>query len=418
MEKKWFLLVLFHFSIVLPLGVWGEERLDLESLLREVRAQNPGILAARERWQAAKARVPQMRALPNPVVSYTLRNSGNPFDEITVGEDLMSMRGFSASQKIPFPTKLLAKGNMASKTARRMEEIARGTELNVVARLKMAYYDLYLAHQSIETISKNKDLLEKFEKTTEIRYAVGKGIQQDVLKAQVEVSRLLEKLALLEERRGRFEALINSLLARPPETPLGRPAEIEKQTFKWSLKELNEMALLAAPALKAAEYEIEKNEASLAFSKWNYFPDLTVSAGRMDRGDFPEIWIFNVGVSLPIYFWSKENYGVREARSNLGSAQQDYENVKHRVHFHVKDLYLRATTASKLVDLIGSGIVPLASLALESAIAGYEVGKVDFLTLLDNLITLLDDELDYYEELVDYEKALAQLEAVVGVELK
>jgi outer membrane protein TolC len=427
MEKKW---ILFFIIPILNIPAFAEDpspilpslepranRLTLESLLMEAREKNPEILATREEWQAAKARVPQMRSLPNPMVSYMLRNSGNPFDEITIGDDMMSMQGISATQKIPFPTKLFAKGRAASEMANRVEEIARGTELNVLAKLKMTFYDLYFAHQSIETITKNKDLLMKFEKTAEVRYAVGKGIQQDVLKAQVEVSRLLEKLELLKEKKGRSEAMINSLLVRPIDSPLGRPEEITLSPFKWTLEELNGMALQAAPALKAVEHVIESNEARLALSKWEYLPDFTISAGRMDRGDFPEIWTFNVGVSLPIYFWTKETYGVRESRSNLASTRQNYENVKQRVLFQVKDLYLRATTASRLVDLIGSGIIPQASLALESAISGYEVGKVDFLTLLNNFITLLNDELEYYAELVDYEKALAQMEAVVGVEL-
>ena len=441
MEKKWILLFIVFPFLNLSLYAEGpspvlhlphpsepdlpaqppdgrDGRLELKTLIEEARERNPEILAARERWEASKAIVPQMRALPNPMVFYNLRNSGKfPLEEITVGEDPWSMDGFSVSQKIPFPTKLFAKANVSAHAAQKMEEIARGTELNVIVRLKLAYYDLYFAHQSIETISKNKDLLEKFEKIAEVHYAVGKGIQQDVLKAQVEVSRLLQKLAILEERKGRFEALINSLLFRSQENPLGRPAEIERTPFQWTLEELNVMALQAAPALKAAGHEIERNEASLALSRWEFFPDLSVSAGRMNRLD-TEIWTFNVGITLPIYFWTKENYGVREARANLGSARQKYENEKQLIYFHVKDLYLRITTASKLVDLIGSGIIPQASLALESAIAGYEVGKVDFLTLLNNLITLLNDELEYYEELVDYEKAIAQLEAVVGVELQ
>jgi len=124
-----------------------------------------------------------------------------------------------------------------------------------------------------------------------------------------------------------------------------------------------------------------------------------------------------VKAKVPLYFWRKQRPELEGAASELASSRKQYDNLTALLYFRLKDQYLAATTSERLVQLYGRGIVPQATLSLESAVAGYQVGQVDFLTLLDNLITLLDYELKYHESLTDYQKALAQLEPFVGVEL-
>lgn len=403
--------------LILPGYSRGEEAvITLDGLIDEALKNNPEILAATERWLATEATISQVSTLPNPQLTFGIRNVG--FDELTVGEEPMSMVGITAAQMIPFPGKLSLRGKIMGMETERQKELLNATRLNVLSRLKVAYYSLFFVHKSIEVIEKDKEILEKFEQIAEAKYAVGEGIQQDVLKAQVEISRFVERLTDLEQKRESLEAEINSLLDRPPHAPLGQPAEVKQSVFRYSLEELNKLAEANSPRLLAVQWAIDRNSSALSLAKREYFPDFTVKAGWFNRPEgFKNIWDFNVGVEVPLYFGRKERYGVKEAEFSLNSARQSYEATRQTLLFKVKDYYVIAQTADKLVKLYGTGIVPQASLSLESAISGYEVGKVDFLTLLDNLITLLNYELKYYQELVSFEKALARLEEVVGVSL-
>ena len=386
----------------------------LDSLVEEALENNPEILAANERWQAAESRVPQESTLPNPQLMFSVRNAG--FDEFTFGEDPMSMMGITAVQMIPFPGKLSLKKEIMGVETERQKELLHATRSRVISRLKVAFYGLFFVHKSIDVVIKNKEILEKFAQIAEAKYTVGQGIQQDVLKAHVEVSRLIERLTDLEQDKERLEAEINALLNRPPYEPMAKPEEVKQSIFRKGLEELNAMALENSPRLVAAQWAVGRNSSALSLAKREYYPDFTLKAGWFNRPDrFRNIWDFNIGVEVPLYFGRKERYGVKEAEHSLSSARQNYEAVRQQILFKVKDYFVVARTADKLVKLYGTGIIPQASLSLESAISGYEVGKVDFLTLLNNLITLLNYELKYYEELVDFEKALARLEEVVGV---
>ncbi|MDZ7262793.1 MAG: TolC family protein, partial [candidate division KSB1 bacterium] len=232
-----------------------------------------------------------------------------------------------------------------------------------------------------------------------------------------EISMLIQRLAVLEQKRESLSALINRLLDRPPQAPLGRPAEVMKSPFDRTLEELNELALQRSPMLKMAERRIEEKQAALSLAKKEYLPNFQLNAMYNSRDRLEAMWEANVGVEIPLYFWRKQKKGVEEAQLNLSEAQNLHEKTKQELLFEVKDNFVMARTSDTLVRLYGTAIIPQSSLSLESAISGYEVGKVDFLTLLDNLLTLLNNELMYYEQLVDFQKALARLEAVVGVPL-
>lgn len=390
-----------------------EETLALQDLLAEALRANPEIRAARARVEAAKARIPQARALPDPMVF--LGYSNESFSRFTLGSSPDASLGFSFSQEIPYPGKLSLRGKVAGQEWEREKELLRATELGVTSRLKVAYYDLFLVYKAIEIVLKNKDLLERFAKTAEARYAVGKAVQQDVLRAQTEVTILLQRLAVLERGKGSLKAAINSLLNRPRDAPLGRPLEPAKRKLPFTLEQLVGLALERSPDVKAAERVIDRNKLALDLARKQYVPDFAISAGYQNRGGLEGMWQVMAGFTVPLYFRTKQDYGVREAASSFGEAGQSLQAVKQSLFFEVKDLFLLAETSEKLLELIGTGTLPQASLTLESAIASYAVGKVDFLTLLTNLLNVLNQELQYYQELTNFEKALARLERVVGV---
>lgn len=287
----------------------------------------------------------------------------------------------------------------------------------IITEVKVAYYEHWLISKSLEIVDKDKDLLQKFAQISEAKYRVGEGIQQDIVKAQVEVSKLLDRGVVLQQRGEVSTAQLNSLLYRPPDTALGGIGEVRPSPFDMPLEELYRMAVKNSPMLKMQERTIDRDLYSVQLARKNFYPDFEVGFTYINRADNPEMFGLMVGVKLPLYFWRKQGPELDSAAAALSSSRKKYDWLHARLFFELKDLYLSVTTSKKLLELYGKGVIPQSTLSLESASAGYQVGKVDFLTLVDNLMTLLDYELKYYEALSDYQKALARLEAIVGVEL-
>ncbi|MBL8208695.1 MAG: TolC family protein [Blastocatellia bacterium] len=393
--------------------------LVLSNLIEEALAQNPEIIAMRRNFDMMRARVPQAKALPEPMLNYGYNGNAIPLPPFDIQKgDPASARTFSVTQEIPYPGKLAIKGKMANVAAESEWWNYEQVQWNVIAEVKDAYYDLYYLHKALEVVTKNKDLLEKFTKIAEASYAVGKGIQQDVLKAQVEVSKLIDQLTVLEQRKQTAEARLNSLLFREPETPVGKPLELKPQDFTLGLLELNQLALTNYPSLKAQRRRMDREQYGVELAKKDFYPDFTVGFTYFNRPGLPEMYGVNVGVKLPVYWGQKQRPAVAEATASAAVEKQRLDNLTTVLFFRIKDRLLAATTAQRLVKLYGTTIIPQSSLSLESAIAGYEVGKVDFLTLLDNLVTLLNYELSYYEQLTNVEKAIAALEPLVGLNLR
>jgi outer membrane protein TolC len=198
-------------------GSQNDQRVDLASLVRELEEANPEIKATRQRWEAAKAVVPQVQTLPDPKlqVGYQQMPMVEPFQGAMYG----------LGQAIPFPGKLSLRGEVAQHEAGRLEQEYQAIRLRLIARLKEAYFDLHFVHKAIEIVERNKTLLTQFEKTAKARYSVGQAAQQDVFRAQVEISRVLDRLAVLDQQKESLHAAVNRLLNRPPAGPLGTPEE-------------------------------------------------------------------------------------------------------------------------------------------------------------------------------------------------
>ncbi len=395
------------------------ERVLLNGLIEEALARNPEIKSMERNYDMVRARIPQAKALSDPMLEVGYLGNIVPIPPFDIQKmDPSSARMVSVSQEIPFPGKRALKGRMASAEAEAEWWNYEQTRLNVVAEVKDAYFELYYFDKAIETVSKNKDLLEKFAKIAEARYSVGQGIQQDVLKAQVEISKLVEQATVLEQRRQVAAAKINSLLYRDPGSPIGKPEEIKPQPIIQTLAELNELALANFPTLKAQKRKIDREQYGIELAEKEKYPDFTVKLNYQNRPGMPDMYGVSVGMNIPIFIGQKQQPAIAEAAASKAMEQKRLENNITLLFFKLKDKYLAATTAQKLVGLYGTTIITQSSLSLESAIAGYEVGKVDFLTLLDNVVTLLNYELSYYEQLSNVEKAVAAMEPLVGVRLR
>ena len=296
-----------------------------------------------------------------------------------------------------------------------MEQEYLAVPLRIIARLKEAFYDLAFVHRSIETVEKNRRVLLDFAQTAEARYAVGRGVQQDIFRAQTEVSRLLGRLATLEQRKASLQADINRLLNRPPAAPLGLPQPIQMQPLRRSLEDFNALIEQASPLLQAQHKSIERGDQSIALARREFLPDFSVSAsGVRNETVRKNGYQVMLGIKVPLYYATKQREAVREALASREAAVQDTHAVRQELLFRIQDNVVQAQRAEKLIALFTDAILPQARLTLEAAQAGYAVGKVDFLTLLSSLLTLQDNELELHGEITEHEKALARLEEVIG----
>ncbi|MGH7807894.1 MAG: TolC family protein, partial [Thermodesulfobacteriota bacterium] len=279
------LILILMFTIAL-IGVnsFAEETTTLNSLVVEALEKNPEIKAARAKWEATTKRPSQASTLPNPEIGVSYKNVG--FNNLTLGEDNFTELEFYASQEFPFPGKLSLQGKVAKEEAEAEEQFFGATVKKVTADLKEAYYDWYLVNKSIEVTSKNKELLENFVKIAEARYSVGSGIQQDVLRAQLELSSFIERLELLNQQKEIVEARINSILNRSPDSSLNKPEEMQKSELKLSLDELYKLAESESPILGAKSNLVEKSDQALKLAKRQYLPDFVVELGWFNRGEF------------------------------------------------------------------------------------------------------------------------------------
>ncbi len=391
------------------------QEVTVQQLVAIALARNPAIKSAAERFQAQQARAPQARSLPDPMVSGGWMGNITPFK--VMDGDPSSYRGLTVSQGLPYPGKLALRGKIADRKAEAGRWEYEQTQRRVVADVKAAYYTYFYAAKAIEITQKNKDLLQKLENIAEARYRVGKGIQQDVLRAQVEVARIDQKLIVLQQEEHTAQARLNTLLYRDPESPLPAPAPVKPADFHDSLDDLYALAHANDPGLERDRRMIEGSEDSVKLAQKAYDPDFNISYSYEQRPDMADMHGVMVGINIPVFFHSKQREGVIEASHDLNASRREFDDRLTAVNFEIKQQYLAATASRDLMNLYSKAIVPQSSLALESSMASYEVGKVDFLSMLDNFVYVLDYEVSYYQELSNYETALARMEPLVDTDL-
>jgi outer membrane protein TolC len=389
-----------------------EPLVTLKDLEQEALTNNPEILMAEKKVESADQKKSLASALPDPMIGYMVQNVGSPF-AWSVGVEDMSMQGVVFTQEIPFPGKLGTKGRAAGKEAERTEEAARETKLKVLNSLRSAYYEYFLAFKSSEILDQTKELLKNFQRIAETRYATGQGTQQDVIRAQLEVSMILDRLAEEDQKKETQASVINSLVGRNPLSPLGRPDELSRTAPAATVDEMASMALGHSPVLQGKQRMVEQSREELSLSRREYLPDMVVSGAWFTRGEKADVWQASVMFKIPLYFWNKST-GVKAATADLSAARYEYDAERLATLARVRDLYSTAKTAEHHIQLYAAGIIPQAKLSLQSATSNYQVGKTDFMTLLESENMLLKYQLMEQEELVNLNKTMSMLGEITG----
>ena len=400
-------------AFVLPVA--GQEpRVSLRDLTSEAMKSNPEIVAAQKSYEAARQRPTQENSLPDPKISLGYVSVGNPLPGAGLGSQVLSNIGLMYSQELPYPGKLKLRGEIASKEADASFQQYQAVQLGVISRLKQAYYRLQYTYAASDLLIRNRDLLNRLLSVTEARYSVGKAAQQDVFKAQIQVSILETRLVKLEQERISSEAEINSILNRRPNTVIGRPEDVKSRELTVTLDELYAGASQNSPMLRRDQKMIERSEVAVNSARKEYYPDVTLSGGYFNQGSMAPMYQFQASFKIPIYFWRKQRAGVNEQVSMLSQARRTYEATDQSLHYRIKDDYTIAQASSRLMKLYMQTVVPQGNSAIESSLSTYETGGVDFLSVLTNFTTVLDYEMNYYDEALNYALALSRLEEMTG----
>jgi cobalt-zinc-cadmium efflux system outer membrane protein len=394
-------------------------RLNVDQLVDEALQNNPEISAVKIKWEIFRERIPQSYALEDPMFGFGIVNLPTNF---SFKDEDMTMKEFSISQKFPFPGKRPLMKEMASKEAEAVSAEIQGKIHQIIKDVKATYYDLSHNYRTTEVTQRNKRILEDFAKIAETRYGVGEGIQQDVFKAHIEVSKMVDDLIMLGQRKKALEAKLNALLNRPPETPVGEPEEVVFRKFPFTMEELQKMALEMNPTLKGMKKMIEAKEKAHVLAKREYYPDFNFKFAYGQRDNGPDMKRRDmltgmVEMNIPIFYKSKQDRKVAETKAEILATEAQYRAMKNEVLFMITDMASMIQRGERQIELYKTGILPQASLQINSAMSAYRVNKADFMTLLDSQMTLYKYELEYHQALTEYEKSVASLGAAIGKQI-
>jgi outer membrane protein TolC len=233
---------------------------------------------------------------------------------------------------------------------------------------------------------------------------------------------MIDRLIVLDQKKKTAEARLNTLLNRPTQMPFADLGQIQQSHFSLPFEDLQKIAEDNRPVLYGLRHLIDRFKFAARLAEKEYYPDFDVGVSYGQRDDSPTIERADfisafVTVNIPLWYKTKQSRKVSEEQANIRRVQEQYNSMRNNVFFQIKDLLAEIEKSGEEIKLFGTGLIPQSRASLESALAGYEVNKVDFLTLVNNEITLYNYEIDYYRAMTNFENKLAELEAAVGKRL-
>ncbi len=390
----------------------------LQQLIGEALRNNPEITAAGHERDAAGHRISPAGALDDPMLEAGIVNA--PIQPLRLNSEDMTMKMLGISQKLPYPGKRGLRQDIAAKGAESVAYGYRETVNRVIRDVKIAYYDLTLIDRTLEAVERNRLLVEQLLRIAEGRSAVGQGAQADVLKAQTQLTKMTEELLRMGRERRAMEADLARALGRGTEASPIKPEMPRLEAVSLKLEELRDAALLQRPQLLGLKALIDKNQKALDLARKEYYPDFDVrlSYGQRDRtpDGMPrsDMVSLTVAINLPVWQKKKLDPMVAEAQAMREQAISMYQAQQNELIARLRQQVAIAEQSRESARLYETGILPQARLALESSLAAYRVGRVDFPMLLDSQMAVLNYEVNRAAAVVTFNKALAEIDQLTG----
>ena len=413
-------LILFLY-LFLPVSIYSQTpngNDSLNNLVNVAIQNNPQLKAARDQTLAEKTKVNQVTAWDPPQVGISFYQT--PIQSFPNPLRNNMETDYYVQQTFPFPGKLGNMGDAASSSALMYREQYSALENKIITDLKSSYYELYFVEKKIQINKENQELLKQLNAIALKQYEVGIGKQADVLRAQTELSTLInDSVNLLKEKRD-VETMINTILSRPVNAPLPEIENIQDTIPEWTYEQLAELAYQNRPEVKAMQYNIEMNKSELKASKLQYYPDFMVQLMYKNMSNTAnDFWSAMVGVNVPLAFWSKDKFTgkVQENEINVSTAQEQLNAVKNMVASDVQSAIIKIETNKNLIDLYKNTVIPQSEQTLQSTLSAYQTGKTEFLMFIDAYKMVLSSKLNYYMAEMNYMQSQALLEQAVGLNI-
>ena len=394
----------------------NQPAIPLSVLIVEAQGNNPEIQAAAHGYRAAGHIVGQAGALPDTqiMVQHLSVGSPRPFAGYTNSD--FAYIGLGASQEFPWAGKRKLRSEVAQFQAGAMHTQVESVSRNITEQIKIVYFKLAYLQATLEILLNSDKLLAEIEQIAESRYRVGRGNQQEVLKAQLQHTRILQEITLHHREQAQLQAQLKALLGRGQDSSDVVTELLRERPLPASAEELLKAARESNPEIGAREQLIRKADKQVELAHKEFRPDLGLQYmyQNTDR-KFRDYYLLTFSVTLPNR--GRRHAELAEALENRQTAQSELAAAVQRRLAEVQDQYVIARSSGEQLKIYREGLLPQAEATYRAALAAYEANRQDFETLLSSLRDVLDFREQYQKELSEHEIALARLESLTGVTL-
>jgi len=402
--------------LLAAMTAWAAEpATPLSALLDEAAQSNPDILAARRAWQAATQVASQVSTLPDPQVSVQHLSVGSPRPFAGYTNSDFAYIGLGVSQDLPYPGKLKLKGEAAGRDAAVVRQKLESVRRSVLQQVKEAYFQIANIQETLDVLDHNDKLLEQIEKIADARYRVGQGNQQDVLKAQLERTKLLREITQQRSMIETQQALLKKLLNRTPGSAAVIAEPVVETSLPSSVDDLLAKVRTENPDVAGQQEMINRQSLQVEMARKDRYPDFSVQYMWQHTAEqFHDYYMLTFSTRLPIYRRRKLNPEMNQAVEELNRSRREYESQVQSAFFEVRNQYIAAQTASQMLKIYREGLIPQALATYQSGLAAYQTGRLDFETLLSAFLDVLNFDREYWKALADHETAAAKIEQLTG----
>jgi outer membrane protein, heavy metal efflux system len=387
----------------------------LRALVDEALSRSPVVLAARSHWQA-QTKVPiQAATLPDPQVSLQHFTVGSPQPFSGYESSDFYYTGFGVSQDIPGPGKLRLQKSEAEKDAEYAKHRYEAAKRNVEEKVKEIYFELFYHAKTLVILDRNQDELQQIQQIAQTRYRVGQGLQQDLIKAQLQTTEILKEHEMHHQEEDQEQLALKQILGRDPDSRKIGIGEVEPTHLQLDSSQLTQLADNGSPELAADQAMEARSAEALKLAHQGYWPDFTVGYTYEKTGPgFRDYYSLNLGAKVPLYFWRKQTPAIEQAGLEAESAREQTRATQLQASSDAESSLVAMRTAERIMSIYRDGLIPQAETLQASAMSAYRVGKVDFQTLLSSVLDLQNLRQEYYRSLADHEIAIAKIQQVIG----
>jgi len=421
--------------IVVSIVLTAPSRIYASELLSETESLNIGravqialeansrLLTLNAEAEAMAFAPSQVGALPDPMLSFNAMNL--PTDTFDLDQEPMTQLQLMLSQKFPFPGKRQLRREVAETMVGVAQKQTDEYRDVLTGKVREAWWRLFSVDRSLQIVESNKRLLRYFVEIAKTKYAVGKGLQQDVLLAELELSRLTNRELQLAGNRRRIQAMLNGLLNRVPDHPITLPEEPPSETLPMleSVTSLTQFAVERRDLIQAIELKLEAADKTVELAEKDRWPDFQVGVGYADRqgsdpirGSRSDFLSLMFSINLPLYSGQKQDKALQQ---RIHEREYERYRLSDTVRIIETEIGVQAaeySAAREQALLLKNEIIPQAEQTVSAMLAGYEVNKVDFLNVVNGQIMLYNASIDYWNAMASAKQALARLAAGVGKE--